>query len=216
MGKPEILKLLLKEKLKVSIALIWLLNALAIIGIYAGFESVLVALTPLNLICILFLILWHTDFKKQTLIALSIPFLIGLTVSYLGVNYGLIFGPFSYGENLGFKVLNVPLIMGVYWAILTYSTASISKLISNHHILAAISGAVLTTSLDLLIEVSASRFDYWRFEQGFAPIQNYIGWFAVSFVVHLIFQKVLKNDHFMLSFHIFTAMTMFFSVFTFF
>ena len=36
-------------------------------------------------------------------LALLIPFLLGFITEAFGVNYGLIFGDYSYGENLGFK-----------------------------------------------------------------------------------------------------------------
>ena len=36
-------------------------------------------------------------------------------------------------------------------------------------------------AVDLLIEQVASQMDYWHFSNGIAGIQNYIGWFIISF-----------------------------------
>ena len=202
-----------RNKFKISISLIWLFNFLAIVLIPLGYEEWFLKCVPIGLLGILFLILWNANFKKEILISLAIPFVLGIFSEFIGVHYGFIFGNYSYGNSLGIKVLDIPLSIGISWAILVYSTASISKLISNNFFLSAVAGAVLMTSLDMLVEVSASRFDFWSFDQGFAPIQNYIGWFFVSLIAHLIFQKVLKSDHFLLSFHIFTALTLFFSIF---
>ena len=37
----------------------------------------------------------------------------------LVVSYGIIFGNYKYGEILGYKVLGVPLIIGINWCILS-------------------------------------------------------------------------------------------------
>ena len=208
-------KHLAHNKLKISIAIIWISLILVVTGIKLGYESSFVQFIPYNICLLFFLILWHADFKKEVFYAISVPFIIGTVVEYFGVNYELIFGKYNYGETLGFKILGVPIIIGIYWTILVFATASISRLVSDNYLLSAISGAVLMTSLDILIEVSAPRFQLWEFQQGYPPLQKYAVWFFVSLIIHLIFQKILKSDHFMLSFHIFTALTIFFSVFIF-
>lgn len=213
MNKEITLHLIKEHKFRISIAIIWLLNILAGIVIVSGLENTFMPFTPLSLTIIFALILWHGDFKKEILLALGIPVIIGTIVSFLGVNYGFIFGDYAFGDNLGVKIFGVPLMIGFNWSILVFATSSISKLISNNSILAATAGAVLMTSLDIIMEISAPRFGYWEFKLGVAPVKNYVSWFIISFIAHLIFQKVLKTDHFMLSFHIFTAMTLFFSVF---
>lgn len=208
-----ILAILKKEKEKVAIGFVWLLHLSAIIGIASGFEDWFIALSPLNLLLLFVLIIWVSPHKKQLFLLMLIPFFIGYIAEVLGVNYGLIFGDYSYGDNLGFKVLGVPLLIGVNWAILTYITSNISKQIHPNIFLSSAIAALLMTSLDVLIEVSAPRFDYWRFKGGFAPVQNYIGWYLISLIACFLFQKFYKNGHFMLSFHIFTAITIFFTVF---
>ena len=45
----------------------------------------------------------------------------------LGVNYGLIFGKYDYGDNLGLKLLGVPLLIGLNWVVLTFICGSISN-----------------------------------------------------------------------------------------
>jgi putative membrane protein len=154
-------------------------------------------------------------YKKAVFIALSIPFLIGFITEALGVNFGLIFGSYAYGENLGYKVFGVPLMICVNWALLTAVTADVAKYISKNKILTAAIGAILMTVLDLILEVSAPRFDFWEFEGGVVPLQNYLGWVVTAFVAHLGYQYFnIKTDKF-ISWHILISITIFFSVFLF-
>jgi putative membrane protein len=213
MAIKDIINTIEKEKEKISIGLVWLLHISAIIGIAIGFEEWFISLSPFNLLALFAILIWNSEDKKQTLLILLIPYFIGFIAEVLGVNFGLIFGNYTYGENLGFKVLEVPLLIGINWAILTYVTSNISKLIHPNIFLSSAIAALLMTSLDVLLEVSAPRFDYWEFEDGFAPIQNYIGWYFISLIACFIFQKFYNNGHFILSFHIFTAITIFFTVF---
>ncbi|WP_108803310.1 carotenoid biosynthesis protein [Aquimarina sp. Aq107] len=204
-----------ERKLLISIILIWLFNISGIVGILIGYESWFLPLTPLNLLLYLGLMVWNSRIDKKLILALLIPFGIGMITEYLGVNYGLIFGNYQYGNNLGSKILGVPWIIGVNWALLVYCTAAISKKIHTNIAISSFIGAVLMVALDIIIEVSAPRFDFWEFEGQIVPIQNYIGWVVVSFVAHFLFQKVYKTLQYTISVHIFIAIFIFFTTFLF-
>ncbi|MDH7447425.1 carotenoid biosynthesis protein [Aquimarina sp. 2201CG14-23] len=205
-----------ERKLLISIILIWLFNVSGIIGILIGYKDWFLALTPLNLLVYLGLILWNSTKRKSLIIGLLIPFTMGMITEYLGVNYGLIFGQYQYGDNLGTKMLGVPWIIGVNWALLVYCTGAISKKIHTNVIVASFIGAILMVALDVIIEVSAPRFDFWEFKNGVVPLQNYVGWFVIAFIAHLLFQKVIKTLQYMVSIHIFIAIFIFFTTFLFF
>lgn len=204
-----------QRKYHISVFIVWLFNISGIIGISIGYQDWFLSLTPLNLMVYLGVILWNGQFEKRLLLALLIPFFIGMATEFLGVNYGLIFGNYAYGENLGFKIAGVPLMIGVNWAILTYCTAVIAQKIYERILVSSLIGAVLMTSLDVIIEVSAPRFDFWEFEGGIVPLQNYVGWLATAFVAQFLFQKMTKTLSYKLSMHIFIAIFVFFTVFLF-
>jgi len=204
------------RKLTISIILIWLFNISGIIGILFEYQDWFIPLTPLHLLIYLILILWNSDITKKLFLGLMIPFFIGMIAEFFGVNYGVIFGNYTYGKNLGIKIFGVPWMIGVNWAILTYGTAAIAKKLSNRVVITSLIGAVLMVLLDILMEFSAPRFDFWEFEKGIIPIQNYIGWLIVAFVCHILFQKIIKEPHFILSTHIFLAIVIFFTTFLFF
>ncbi|WP_299244879.1 carotenoid biosynthesis protein [uncultured Aquimarina sp.] len=205
-----------ERRLVISIILIWLFNISGIIGILIGYDDWFLPLTPLNLLLYLVLIIWNSKFSKFLILGLLIPFSIGMITEYLGVNHGLIFGNYQYGENLGFKILGVPWIIGVNWALLVYCTSAISKKIHHNLVFSSFIGAVLMVALDVIIEVSAPRFDFWEFKNGIVPLQNYVGWLVTAFIAHLLFQKVCKILHYGISIHTFVAIFIFFTTFLFF
>ncbi len=201
------------RKRTISIFIIWLFTIAGIIGILSVYKDWFLSFTWLNLLVYLWLIIWNNSLNRRLILALLIPFGIGMLTEYLGVNYGLIFGNYEYGDNLGFKMYGVPLMIAVNWAILTYCTAAMARAIHNSIIISSLLGAIGMVFLDVIMEVSAPRFDFWEFDEGVVPLQNYVGWFFTAFLVHLLLQKVIKVFRFRISLHIFIAILVFFTTF---
>ena len=143
-----------KFKLYFSIFLIWLFSISGIIGIQSeGYTDWFLSATPLNLLLsFLILIVNLNTFKKSYFIAFFIPFVLGFITEALGVNYGLIFGSYEYGNNLGYKVWGVPVIICINWALLTAITADIASFASRFVWMRAFIGSALMTGLDVIIE----------------------------------------------------------------
>ena len=116
-----------------------------------------------------------------------IGFLTGMITEILGVQWGWIFGDYQYLDALGYKVLGVPVLIGVNWALLSVITGAIAQQFYENIIMRIIIGVALMLFLDLLIEPIAPVLDFWVFEGGEAPLQNYIGWAAVAFFLQFIF-----------------------------
>ncbi len=190
----------------ISIVLIWLFITALIVFILFGYESwFLNSLIIIQLISI-GLILWNSTIPKKLLfLGLLIPFFLGFIVEYIGVNYGVIFGEYEYGESMGIKFLGVPIIVGVNWATITYCTAAIAEKISTNKIITSILGALLFVALDIVVEATAQRFDLWEPLNFIPPINEYIGWIIASFLVHFLFMKVVKVFNYTIAFHLFTS-----------
>ncbi|WP_111683691.1 carotenoid biosynthesis protein [Winogradskyella tangerina] len=200
-----------------SIFLIWLFSISGIIGFLTPeYSEWFLSMTPFNLLLTFLIILVNIEkFKIQILIAVAIPFLLGFITEGLGVNYGLIFGSYAYGENLGIKLWGVPLMICVNWALLTMASADVAKLFAKNIVVTSLIGAALMTGLDVVLEVSAPRFDYWEFENGVVPLQNYIGWFATAFVAHLGYQSFKIETNKVISLNVLISIVVFFTVFLF-
>jgi len=208
---------LLAYKVHLSIFLVWLFTISGILGILSEASEWFISLTPLNLILTFLLLLWNIDeVNKKVFYALSIPFILGFITEALGVNFGLIFGNYAYGENLGIKIFGVPVIICLNWALLTVITADIAKTVFKNIWITSLIGALLMTGLDVIIEVSAPRFDYWEFNSGIVPLQNYFGWLITAYVAHRGYQIFKIQSNKVLSWHIFISITIFFATFLFF
>jgi len=206
--------MILKNKISISIFIIWLFNISGILGILSTYSDWFLKLTPINLSMYVILILWNIDdFSKKVLVAFSIPFVIGFLTEFLGVNFGLIFGSYSYGDNLGLKFRGVPLMICVNWAVLTIITADLSSLLHNNTVVQSLLGGFIMMLLDIMIEVSAPRFDFWEFENSIIPIKNYIAWFVIGSIAHYLYRQTNIKTNKKLSIHIFVAITIFFFTF---
>ena len=160
-------------KIKLYIGLVWLSTISGILGIMSSASASFLALTPLYLsLNFLFVLLSSKEKSKQVLRAISIPTLLGFITEVLGVNFDLIYGSYTYGENLGLKILGVPLVICLNWCLLTIVSADVAKLITPNKVSRILIGAFLMTILDLIIEISAPRFDFWVFKDEIVPIQG--------------------------------------------
>ena len=116
-----------KEFLRMSIFFLWLINISGFFGMLSDQNEFFLSTTPYVLsLTLLLLILNHDLSDKKSKIGLMLIFLFGLIVELLGVNYGLFFGDYSYGDNLGSKIYGVPYVIGFNWVLLIIATGSVS------------------------------------------------------------------------------------------
>ena len=158
-----------------------------------GFEK----LTPLNLLLSTFLMLCHYEnFNKKSAIFFIIIFLWGYLIELIGVKTQLIFGTYNYGESLGIKLFDIPIIIGINWVIMVGCTAAIATLLPVSNFAKAIIASILMVALDLLIEPFAIKYDLWHWANETVPLQNYLGWFICGlFMQFLFFRLSIKKDN---------------------
>ena len=203
-------------KINVYIGLVWLFTISGILGIISTANRWFLALTPLYLsLNFLVILLCLKEQPIKVIKAISIPFILGFITEVLGVNFGLIYGSYSYGENLGLKIFHVPLIICLNWCLLTIVSADVGKLITRKKGSRILTGALLMILLDVLMEISAPRFDFWVFKDGIVPLTNYIGWFIVASISHWWYQSFNITTNSIISFHITICLFVFFSIFLF-
>tara|TARA_B100001057_G_scaffold87778_1_gene83721 strand:- start:35 stop:688 length:654 start_codon:yes stop_codon:yes gene_type:complete len=164
----------------ISIAVIWLFHISGILGILYGNSEWFISATPLNLSINFVLLLINSNGHKWFFPMVVLGFLTGMITEILGVQWGWIFGDYQYGDALGLKVFGVPILIGVNWALLTIITGAIAQQFYQNFFMRTVIGVGLMIFLDLLIEPIAPVLDFWIFDRGVAPLQNYIGWTAVA------------------------------------
>lgn len=127
--------------------------------------------------------------RKKALIAYSVIFVAGYLIELIGVKTGLLFGEYSYGNSIGYKLFGIPIIIGVNWVAIVVSCVSIVKRLgfTTNKILIALLSAVLCTMMDYIIEPVAISFDFWTWKEIEIPLSNYIDWFIFSFIFAYIY-----------------------------
>lgn len=199
------------NKQNISIFTIWLFSISAIIGIYLGYVNWFIPKTPLNLLLgagLLFLNLPINSLRK--IAVWIIAFSVGMVVEIVGVQTGDIFGTYYYGENLGLKFMGVPYLIGVNWAVLSFITAAISTRLTKNLWGSILIGTCFMVGLDILLEPLAGVFDFWHFEGGVVPIQNYVAWFVTAFFLQVLIRKTMNFDKPYFSTHLFLTQIIFF------
>lgn len=179
------------KRLFISAAILLIVHIAGIIGLQTSYRDLFLGLTPINLLLSASLLfINHQQFNKNFILFAVITLLSGFFVEVAGVRTGAIFGSYWYEETLGWKVLNVPVVISVNWLMLVYSAGVISNKLNANIILKSATGAALLLILDLLIEQNAHNYKFWSWMDGKIPMQNYIAWFLVSFVLLLLFHSL--------------------------
>lgn len=152
--------------------------------------------TPYTLLftCFVYLLQQPNENLKFIISFFAIAIL-GYIIEVIGVKTGLIFGVYQYGSGLGYKLLDVPLIISLNWALLiTAGIITVSRFFKNKYIVLVIS-ALLITIIDLLIEQVAYKLDFWQFSSGLPELHNYIGWLLVAFISpYFFYSKIIKGN----------------------
>lgn len=164
----------------ILLALIIFYGVGVVIHLIDYFAFALKFLTPIFLLSIFIVIITQEKLDKNFLTFLVISYLFTFSLEVLGVKTGLIFGRYVYGENLGLKVFDVPLVIGLNWiSLLLGSISFVSKIKISIFLKSAIAG-ILMVLFDLVLEQVAPSLNYWFWQNNLIPMQNYIAWFIIS------------------------------------
>jgi putative membrane protein len=221
-----------KKNLAIFIALLF--HVSGFIGIaFTPYKSWFIQTTWFNLVLMAVLLIYtNEDNSKHFWYFVATSFAVGFLVEVIGVNTGLLFGNYTYGKPMGFKLFNVPILIGVQWFVTIYCcgviTYNIQRWIESrvlketgkmpemqHYnkiqiISLVIDGALLAVILDYTLEPIAQKLGYWTWANQKIPIYNYVCWFVISAILLLLLRKFRfkKVNHFAL--HLFIIQLLFF------
>jgi len=173
-----------------------------------------VRLTLLALILsIIGLFINHQSTKlKQDILIFAFIFFISFIIEAIGVNTGRIFGNYQYGEALGMKLYNTPVIIGLNWLFLTYTGVSISEKLSGKIPVQLIIAPTIMLVYDLVLEQVAPKMDMWSWSDSSVPLENYIAWWLIGFVFTSIFKVFKINTQNPIALFLFLCQFLFFTV----
>lgn len=182
-----------------AIGILGILYLVGIVGVTLPIHPDFVMLTPLNLLTsLVIMLIFHNNWNRSIIIFLCTSYLVGFGAELFGIQTGLLFGDYQYGQVLGLKIWGTPLMIGVNWMILAYASGVIANTLLSawHWLPRAVFAALLMVGLDVLIEPVAMRLGFWSWAGNTVPLQNYIGWFLVALPLLCIFtitQKTVRN-----------------------
>lgn len=182
-----------------AVSLLVLMYAVLLVCIFTVGLDV-VKYLPLVLLLSCFVVgLFHTLPDTRFVIYIAIVFFSSLALQVIGVGTGAIFGQFLYGTHLGVTIFDTPLIIGILWLLLSYTTAVFaSQILSKSVVLNSVFAkvflaALLMVSMNMLMEQSAAACDWWYWKYQVTPVQNYTAWFAFSVAFNFLFYKLEIN-----------------------
>ena len=173
--------------------LLLLIYSMYIFGVfghlYYPLTDIMLTLTPFTLLFLGILIIISTSTDKKFISWLVITYLVTLTLEIIGVKTGLVFGAYNYGNVLGLKLLEVPIVIGLNWVIIIWGCILIAKKYLSNSFLIGLASAILAVIFDIILEPIAIKFGYWNWSNIDVPLHNYIAWFLIAFFFSYFFSK---------------------------
>jgi bisanhydrobacterioruberin hydratase len=181
-------------------------------------KPIMLFLTPVTLLITGSVVLLNIFYcsNKRFIYWLIITYLMTFSAEAIGVKTKLIFGDYVYGNTLGLRILNVPLIIGFNWVLVVLGSINISKLLFVKKVFQPIASSIIALFFDCVLEPVAIQLDYWQWYAKKIPLQNYIAWFFISLVFAFVYQKLdikLKSD--LPAFYLIVQMVFFLSILAF-
>jgi putative membrane protein len=176
-----------------------LFHITGLIGIvFTPYKDWFIYSVPIVLL-IMFLLLSITQLKffRAYIAFFFIAFTVGMATEIIGVNTGLLFGNYQYGQVLGPKLYGVPFLIGFNWFNIVFCSGSlltqcidivrrkwkVNITSRTFTIAVVIGGAAIATGFDIILEPVAVKLNFWSWENGHIPLFNYICWFMISAIL---------------------------------
>lgn len=193
-----------RQQIATAISLAFHISGFIAIAFFKS--SLFISLTALNLLVSSALVFWTQEKINTAFLSFIIlSFIAGFVAEYIGVNTGFLFGNYSYGDLLGYKLKGVPVIIGLQWTVTIYcigiSMNMLHDRLNKLRLQAGdqtddpvaekkwrflkmfsilIDGALLAVLFDWAIEPVAMKLGYWQWKEGEIPMFNYYCWAFVS------------------------------------
>jgi bisanhydrobacterioruberin hydratase len=179
-------------------------------------------LTPVALLLSAGFLIWfhRPKFTLKMLLVFGFIFSFSFLVEAIGVKTGLIFGNYFYGNGLGVKFFETPLMIGLNWLMLGYCTKIIAEKISENQTVRLFFAPLLMVTYDLVLEQAAPLLNMWSWAGDKIPVQNYFSWYLLALLFHWLLQKAkikfsnqLAAPVFVIQFLFFVVLVVFFLIF---
>ena len=165
-----------------------------LLGLFKVFNQTFAGIILILLSLWCFYEIYNYNLKKEnskiSIIKSILFFLIVVIVSFIieiiGVKTGLIFGEYQYSKVLIPQIFDTPVAIGFAWfSTLISSTAILKKLIDRYYLklnilFKSLIIGFLMFVFDYFLEHAAIKLNYWNWQLGIVPFQNYLTWFVLG------------------------------------
>ena len=191
------------RRLRVAQGLVLLFHITGFVGLaFSDDPSFYLRFTPLTLGLTALLLLWFQKGRDASFWGFcATVVLLGFGAEFVGVNTGKVFGHYTYGDTLGFKLFDqqpfrgVPPIIGLNWLVITYLGGMLARYLPLGELACTLLAATLMVGFDACLEPVAGRFDFWHWTAGVIPFQNFRDWFIFACVLQMLFNRTTFSKH---------------------
>ncbi len=127
---------------------------------------------------------------------------LGLVAEAVGTATGVPFGDYAYAGSLGPKLLGVPVVIPLAWAMFAYPCLVVGQRLARTSLGAAAVGGFALASWDLFLDPQMVEAGHWRFTHVTAslpgapgiPLSNYLGWLLVGWLMLGLLQLLGRRN----------------------
>jgi uncharacterized membrane protein len=126
----------------------------------------------------------------------------GLVAEAVGTATGFPFGAYHYTDSLGGKLLGVPVVIPLAWAMFAYPCLLVGQRLARTRLGATVVGGWALASWDLFLDPQMVAAGHWRWTDvrlslpgsPEVPVSNYLGWVLVGVVMVGLLQLLPRRD----------------------
>lgn len=139
---------------------------------------------------------------RWTAAFVAVTVLGGFAAEAVGTATGVPFGDYSYAGSLGPRLLDVPLVIPLAWAMFGYPALLVGQRLARSAVGATAAGGVALASWDLFLDPMMVGDGHWRFASRAGalpgapaiPLSNYAGWLLVALLLLGLLQLLPRVD----------------------
>ena len=126
----------------------------------------------------------------------------GLLAESIGTSTGFPFGQYDYAGSLGWKLLSVPVVIPLAWAMMAYPCLLVGQRLARSRVGAAAIGGLALAAWDLFLDPQMVEAGHWTWTDvqlalpgsPGIPVSNYLGWLLVAVLMVGALQLLPRRD----------------------
>ncbi|MFM9983929.1 MAG: carotenoid biosynthesis protein [Flavobacteriales bacterium] len=132
---------------------------------------------------VIFLFLTHNQKTQLFVFKFLLLILAGWSIEVMGVQGGILFGKYGYGNLFGKSILAVPVVCGAIWLSNTLMMMQVSRYVLRiqGYWKTVLVAALCMTALDAFAQLPAFKIGFWSYkDMNYPPFFHSIGYFGIS------------------------------------